>query len=274
MKFIQFTDIHLTRPGDTIGGRDPNENFELALQHALENHADAEALIITGDLSDWGEREDYLRLKDRSGTLPFPIHLCIGNHDDRDTFLSVFPEYADENGFVQSTFPLAGGLGIAIDTWGPDTHAGHFCEVRRDWLETQITATTQPTWIFMHHNPAPTRLAPMDSIMLRDAEAFGELISRHREKINHIFFGHCHLPLSGSFHGIPMSAPRGTNHAGWPNYQEAKLLSASDLPEAYAVAFAAPASVVVQMVEFGYKGEVRVEGSPEYSEWNRTTTVR
>lgn len=274
MKFIQFTDIHLTRPGDTIGGRDPNENFERALQHALLNHADAEALIVTGDLSDWGDRRDYERLKERIATLPLPVHLCIGNHDDRDTFLSVFPECADENGFVQNVFPLAGGLGITLDTWGPGTHAGHFCNKRQDWLDRQLAATSRPIWIFMHHNPAPIHLAPMDSIMLRDADAFGDVVSRHSDKIAHIFFGHCHLPLGGSLHGVPISAPRGTNHAGWPNYQEAKMLSASDLPESYAVAFASPASVIVQMVEFGYGGEIRVEGSPDYAAWDRATTVR
>ena len=32
------------------------------------------------------------------------------------------------------------------------------------------------------------------------------------------------MPLSGSFCGIPISAPRGTNHAGYPNFSEKYLL--------------------------------------------------
>ena len=56
MKLIQMTDTHLTAPGRTIGGRDPNANFERALTHALDQHPDAEALVITGDLSDRGAR--------------------------------------------------------------------------------------------------------------------------------------------------------------------------------------------------------------------------
>lgn len=50
---LHLTDIHLTTPGQSIAGRDPNANFEKALAHALANHGDAEALITTGDLSDW-----------------------------------------------------------------------------------------------------------------------------------------------------------------------------------------------------------------------------
>ena len=62
MKIVQLTDIHLTTPGSTIAGRDSNTNFERAVSHMLECHADADALVITGDLSDWGDRSDYERL--------------------------------------------------------------------------------------------------------------------------------------------------------------------------------------------------------------------
>src|SRR5215470_17176548 len=109
MKLIQLTDIHLTTPGRTIGGRDPNANFESALGHALAQHPDAEAIVITGDLSDWGDRADYERLRMRIETLPLPVHLAIGNHDDRATFLEVFPELADTDGHVQKSFALSQG---------------------------------------------------------------------------------------------------------------------------------------------------------------------
>lgn len=274
MKLIHFTDIHLTAPGKTIAGRDPNENFERALAHCLADHADAEALIITGDLSDWGERDDYERLKDRLGHLPFPVHLCIGNHDDRDTFLTVFPDLADENGFVQTVFSVSQGRGITLDTWGPETHAGHFCERRLSWLDARLKEADEPVFLFMHHNPAPTGIAPMDRIMLQDADAFGDVVARHRDRIAHIFFGHCHLPLSGSFRGVPMSAPRGTNHAGWPSFGERHLLSSSDLPESYAVVLIDAQSVMVQMVEFGYSGPIRIEGSPDYADWDKETMAR
>lgn len=60
------------------------------------------------------------------------------------------------------------------------------------------------------------------------------MIAPHAGLIRHIFFGHCHTPIGGSFHGIPVSAPRGTNHAGWMNFSDTELLATSDLPEIYA----------------------------------------
>ncbi|MEO1492343.1 MAG: phosphodiesterase [Pseudomonadota bacterium] len=274
MKLIQLTDIHLTTPGQTIGGRDPNANFDRALSHALTNHPDTEAIIITGDLSDWGERDDYMRLKAKLNDVDIPVHLCIGNHDDRPTFVDVFPDLTDQNGFVQKTVALSEGTAILLDTWGPETHAGHFCETRAAWLDARLSEGDGPFWLFLHHNPVPTHLGPMDQIMLLDADRFGGVVARHRGKIRHIFFGHCHMPLNGSLHGVPVSAPRGTNHAGWANFPEATMLSASDLPEAYAVILTSGASVTVHMVEYGYTGEIRVEGTPDYSAWTKETMAR
>lgn len=271
MKLIQLTDIHLTTPGQTIGGRDPNTNFQRGMNHALFNHPDAEAIIITGDLSDWGEREDYLRLRQMLSEQRKPVHLCIGNHDDRATFLDVFPDMVDENGFIQQSIPLSVGTALLLDTWGPETHAGHFCKERADWLNARLSETDGPFWIFMHHNPIPTHIAPMDEIMLLDVDRLGAVISTHRKSIRHLFFGHCHMPLSGSFHGVPTTSGRGTNHAGWANFTETSLLSGADLPQAYTVIIATETSVTAHMVEYGYSGPIRVEGSPDYATWTKET---
>ncbi|MEM7742349.1 MAG: phosphodiesterase [Pseudomonadota bacterium] len=274
MKLLQLTDIHLTTPGHTIGGRDPNANFERALDHALSHHPDAEAVVVTGDLSDWGELADYQRLKQTIATRAVPVHPCIGNHDDRATFLQVFPELADENGFVQRVVPLSHGTAILLDTWAPGTHAGSFCASRAMWLDQRLADADGPVFLFMHHNPVPTHVAPVDRIMLQDPGRLGNVVARHRTKLGHIFFGHCHVPIAGSFHGVPISAPRGTNHAGWMNFGEGTLLTSSDLPEAYAVVIVDGASITVHMVEYGYAGPIRVEGSPDYSDWDRESMVR
>lgn len=274
MKLLQFTDIHLTEAGKTIAGRDPIANFRKSLKHALTCHADAEAAFITGDLSDWGEAPDYECLKGILADFPVPTYVCIGNHDDCPTMAAAMPEAFNEDGFAQRVIPLSLGTAITVDTWGPDTHAGHFCDNRAAWLDAQIAQAEGPVWLFMHHNPVPTHIAPMDKIMLLDADRFSATVKPHAGKISHIFHGHCHLPLTGSLHGIPFSAPRGTNHAGWPDFSNQTFLSGSDLPEAYSVIFAERDSTMVHMVEYGFTGEVRAEGSPDYAEWDKLTMVR
>lgn len=275
MKLIQITDIHLTTPGETIGGRDPNANFERALTHALDHHPEAEAIIVTGDLSDWGEAEDYARLRTRLSDVEVPVHLCIGNHDDRETFLATFPELRDDAGFVQKVVPLSKGQAVLLDTWEQDTHAGSYCDARAAWLDQTLNDLDGPVWLFLHHNPVPMGMAAMDQIMLLDADRLGDVLDRHRAKVAHIFHGHCHLPLAGSFRGIPFTAPRGTNHAGWPDFGDTKVLAGSDLPEAYAVIQVRDSGdMMIHMVEYGYDGEIRREGSPDKAEWDKLTMVR
>ena len=273
-KIIHVTDIHLTAPGQTIGGRDPNKNFERALDDILKYHSDAALTVITGDLSDWGDAADYQRLRERLSNFPIPTRLCIGNHDNREEFLQTFPETADNGGFVQGVHQTDVVRCLTLDTWGPETHAGHYCAQRCAWLEARLSEHDGPHLLFMHHNPIPTHIRPMDQIGLLDAEAFAGVVAKYKGKIRHIFFGHCHLPLSGSVANVAITGIRGTNHAGFPNFSDTELLSASDLPESYGVIFVSPGTITVHMVEFGYGGEIRVEGSPDYAAWDRDSVQR
>lgn len=276
MKLLHLTDIHLTPPPGTIGGRDPIANLDRALDHALAAHPDAEAIFVTGDLSDWGQAEDYERLRARLVAVPMPVHLGIGNHDDRATFLSCFPDLGTD-GFAQYRVDLPGHVALMLDTWEDGTHAGSFCAARAAWLDAQLSEATDPVLLFLHHNPVPIAIAPMDEIMLLDSNRLGAVLDRHPGSVRHIFHGHCHLPLSGNFHGVPFSAPRGTNHAGWADFGNAGFLAGSDLPEAYAVALIEADSILVHMIEYGYEqagGAIRREGTPDKADWERLTMVR
>jgi 3',5'-cyclic-AMP phosphodiesterase len=202
------------------------------------------------------------------------VRLCIGNHDRRQTFLSVFPDHGGPDGLVHGMHDTAAGRCLFLDTVQPESHAGAFCELRQHWLEARLSEHPGPFLLFMHHNPMPTHLEPMDRIRLLDDKAFRDIVGRHRDRIRHVFFGHCHLPLAGSVAGVPASSLRGTNHASYPVFSEKELLSASDLPEAYGVVFFGDDYVTVHMVEFGYAGPIRIEGSPDYKAWDRETMAR
>lgn len=251
MKLIQFSDIHLTIPPKTLYQCDPNANFAAGLAHCLERHGDADALVISGDLTEHGEVETYQRLRALLDDLPMPVALTIGNHDLRENFAKVFPEHLDPAGFAQSVFALPEGTGIVIDTLQSGAHHGMLCETRLAWLSDALANAKPPVFLFMHHHPLPVHLADIDRVMLGNADAFGDMIAAHRIRIAHIFFGHIHLPTCGSVRGVPASATRGANQNSYPDYAANRTRRGAPVAPAYSVVFAERDSVTVQMVEFG-----------------------
>ena len=101
-KLIMFTDLHMVPEGTLIIGLDPWARLEAGINHVNQYHADADRVIITGDLTHRADDESYLRLKTLLQKLVPPVAITIGNHDRRDRFQEIFPAVAkDENGFVQ-----------------------------------------------------------------------------------------------------------------------------------------------------------------------------
>ncbi|MEM8796808.1 MAG: phosphodiesterase [Pseudomonadota bacterium] len=251
MKIIHLTDIHLTIPPMTIYDRDPNESFEKALAHIATHHSDAEALFISGDLTELGEIETYQRLRARLNKFKTPAYLTLGNHDNRENFAAIFPDHLDANGFAQRVVPLSSGTGILLDTHDVDSHKGRLCPKRLDWFDAALETAPSPFFVFLHHHPLATGLERMDRTMLQDSEAFATRLERHRNRIAHVFFGHCHLLFSGSINGVPVSAGRSTNQNSWPDFAGKRALRGADVPRAYRVVTSESRNVAIHTVELG-----------------------
>ena len=137
MKLIHISDIHINP--EPVCGLDPVENFRRCLAHVEVNHADADRVVITGDLTHHGREESYrllaAMLEASSLKGDAAPRLLIGNHDNRKTYATVFPATPrDANGFIQWTEETPAGTFIYMDTNLPGTHAGHYCAARRAWL--------------------------------------------------------------------------------------------------------------------------------------------
>jgi len=234
-KIIQITDPHVSRPGQELWGLNPFERLEAALKDIAAFHSDAEACIISGDLTDSASPEALQWLKDSLARFPIPTHLMIGNHDIRSVFFDVFQAYPkDENGFLQYSFEVAEDRFLCLDTKKNDpVSAGQYCEKRISWLENELSKTHQDVYIFMHHPPFEVGVPYMDRIKLDEAEAFGRLVSNYKN-VRHIFFGHVHRPVFLSWQGITCSACPGINHQ-IPLVAEAVSTKCSVEPPMYAV---------------------------------------
>ena len=263
MKLVHISDIHLTCPGERMGGLDPHRRFAQALDEVRTKHANADRIIITGDLTHWGEPQAYAALKDALFDLPCPVRLLMGNHDDRANFLSAFPDQPrDEHGYVNYAEDLHGTRLIYLDTTAPRTHAGHFGADRIAWLDAQLKGCARAR-LFMHHNVMTLGQPAEDKIALTPADrpAFAALLKRHAAKIDYLHFGHIHAICTGVYYGIPFASVRSTGNQSLPDFTEEELLHGGPLAPSYAIIDAHEDMTVIHDIPFTWDGPVYSSGT-------------
>ena len=257
MKIIQLSDLHLTAGNTPLYGSHPATRLNAAVDSILRDHTDAAFCLLSGDLADAGSDDAYASLAAITARLPMPVYPMAGNHDDRSALLRAFPALqADEDGFIQSPVDTPHGRFLLLDTLQPGKPWGEYCAQRQAWLHRQLKdASVEAFWIVMHHPPLAVGIPSMDQYALQDPQTFYALLATFQTRIRHMFFGHLHRPIGGSWHGIPFSVVRS------PNHQVALDLHTSpDVPgcheaPGYGVILIDETSVVVHQNDFLADGE-------------------
>lgn len=255
-KFLVLTDLHLRDIGETIIDLDPYEKLEMALNHAITNHGDADQIILMGDLTHSGYVTQYQRLKTLLDPIKIPITFLMGNHDQRDNFRTVFPDALfDENGFAQSATHHNDTCIIAMDTlFGPPfveyAHFGDYCADRFAWLKATLDANTDKRVLLFAHHPAWDIGFPgMDMIRMKKDAELKSLLSNYTN-IEHIFAGHVHRTISGNWAGHSFTMFKGTCHQGPMELVSNDLTLSVPEPGAYGIVLMRPDSVIVHSEDF------------------------
>ncbi|MEI4485925.1 phosphodiesterase [Frigidibacter sp. MR17.14] len=215
MKIIQLTDTHLMPPGEMANGIDPERMLRAAIADILARQADADLLVITGDLCNHGDPEAYALLRDILAPLPMPVLLMLGNHDHRPNFVAAFPDHPrDPAGHVQSVIDTDHGRLLFLDTHEAGVIGGIYGADRLAWLNTALEgAGDLPVTVFVHHPPVADGIRHFRDISLHDGGALLARLAAHPPGIRHIVFGHIHMPLCGtSPEGIAFSSGQSCTH--------------------------------------------------------------
>lgn len=257
MKLIHLTDTHLVEPGGRIYGLDPLQRLRRAVASINAEHADAALCIVTGDLAHFGEPAAYAALGEALAGLGVPVHLALGNHDNRVHFRAAFPGAPiDADGFVQFAIDSPVGRLLVLDTNEPGVPHGVYCERRAAWLAATLAERPQdPAWLFMHHPPFAIGIPTMDRIGLLDPALFAGALEPHRSRVRQLFFGHVHRPIAGSWRGIPISTVRGTCHQVALEFGARTRILGSHEPPAYAVVLAECDGAIVHLHDYEDRSE-------------------
>lgn len=217
---VQLTDLHIREPGRLAYGRiDTAPYLQQAVQSVLALPQQPDAVVITGDLTDFGRAAEYEQLARLLAPLAMPVYLMPGNHDDRDQLRRSFPGHAylgtgdDTAGFIQYSVRIGALRLLTLDTCVPGASHGTLCDKRLGWLEAQLDACSgEPVVVAMHHPPFTTLIGHMDEIgLLQGADALEALVARH-PNVERVICGHLHRAIDVRFGGTIASTSPAPAH--------------------------------------------------------------
>lgn len=270
MKFIHFTDTHLVPRGEMLHGLNPCERLDACIDDINRNHGDADLCVLTGDLAHVAQPKAYEDLKACLAKLRVPIHLLVGNHDQRDRLLAEFPDMPqDSDGFLQTAVDTSAGRFLMLDTVEQGKGWGSYCDARLAWLRQELDQSRdKPVYLFMHHPPFDVGIPCIDRIGLgADGGRIGDVVSDF-DNIRHLFFGHVHRPIAGSWRRIPYTTLRATSHQTPLDFDVVETVPKSHEPPAYSVVFLSEQQTTVHFHDFldTYRVpyERKSEGRPDW----------
>jgi 3',5'-cyclic AMP phosphodiesterase CpdA len=207
-----LTDLHIGFDLDN-----PDElNFRrvaAAIDYVKSLSVTPDRLFLTGDLTDHGDLASYLRLKGLIDGCDFPVHLCVGNHDERGVMRQVFSDLPIDDGFIQYVIDEPELRIIVLDTLDPGHHGGAFCRRRAGWLRARLLEVPgRPVLIVLHHPPIETGIPWMTAHPTEPWVAMLDQAIGDRPGVTMIA-GHIHRSITTSWRGrmlavAPSTAPQ------------------------------------------------------------------
>lgn len=222
IRFAIASDLHIGLP-HTLW--DHPSRFHLievsipALEQVLDHvsQLDIDFLLLPGDLTQHGERDNHAWLADRLQQLPFPCYVIPGNHDivvpepagnakriGQHDFPRIYEKfgYSDPTQMFYSRSPVPGLrlIGLNSNQFDPQGKLiGCLDQEQLDWLEAELSqnsADYEATWLMIHHNvlehlPDQARHPLGRRYILRNGEQLKAMLKRHGVPL--VFTGHLHV---------------------------------------------------------------------------------
>lgn len=210
------SDTHLLADGALLGpGVDTRARLEEALVRLEAATPSADALVVSGDVTDLGEPGAYALARELvepvAERLGASIVWAAGNHDERAPMWLAL-EGRESRAPFDAVHEVAGLRIVSLDTSLPGFHHGGFDAEQEAWLaDVLATPAEHGTVLVMHHPPLPYRAQIMRVLEFHDEPALARVL--HGTDVRVILSGHLHINGSGTFAGIPVVLASATSYA-------------------------------------------------------------
>lgn len=190
LNLLQITDTHIfADTGALLGRMDTRASFCRVLDAARRDGQSADAILLTGDLAAEGEASAYSWLIEQLSIFEVPIYCIPGNHD----VATHIAQAAARGGWGLNGNHMIGNWHIVLlDSTVVDEAYGRLGDAELERLSAVLFQHSgSPTVIVMHHHPVPMVSRWMDTMALRNADAFWSEVERHAQ-VQAVVCGHVH----------------------------------------------------------------------------------
>lgn len=193
--YAWLSDTHIAAdPATRQGGEVMADNLRAVVAEIGAADDPPRGVLVNGDVAYHdGQAGDYRTFLGAMAPLRragIPIHLTLGNHDDRANLIeAVGPGVAAPGEKRVGVVEGPGVRFLLLDSQdGVNVTAGELGESQRAWLAgTLDDRPEEPAVVFVHHN-----LNVRSESALRDTEALLEVL-RPRRQAKAVIFGHTHV---------------------------------------------------------------------------------
>lgn len=205
LRVVQVTDTHLF--GDASGtllGVPTYDSLNAVLDQLNGFEFAADALLVTGDLSQDGSEQSYRLLDDALSRYQAPAFWLPGNHDTPCHFEKV----GYQKNHLHKVIRAKHWQIVMLDS---QVEGAVFGELKQSELDLlQQTLIEQPalnTLVCLHHHPISMNSAWIDDVGLRNRSELMDILGRH-DNAKAVVWGHVHQSCDGYINGVRlMSTP-------------------------------------------------------------------
>ena len=206
LRVVQITDCHLgSQPGELMLGLDTDQSLFDVLELIQNSEPTPDLILATGDISNDGGAASYQRFIDIVNHY-FPgvaLAWLPGNHDDPLNMdqVDILP--------IEAHYRAQGWNLILLDSRIPMEEGGelHPNELMR--LDAELKANSEPTMVFLHHQPVPVGSEWIDQYVVKNAEAFFDVLDKY-DHVKAVSWGHVHQEFQDSRNNVTLLAPPST----------------------------------------------------------------
>lgn len=208
MRLIQITDCHLgAQHSESLMGLNTDESLNDVLQLIQSDTPCFDHLVCTGDVASEPHSDSYQRFETIIRRyFSQPLSWLAGNHDSTEIMVA-----NQERLGIQGRLVMLGDwILVLLDSSVPGQIYGQLAASELDYLEYVLQAhRDKHVIISLHHQPVAVGSAWIDQYVLRNADAFFQLIDSFSQ-VKIVAWGHVHQEFQQERKGVSLFATPST----------------------------------------------------------------